>query len=852
MILGEMAERRPAWLWTQNGETLLWRNPAARLFKAKIKKHKSPQPKTTIPIKGQVRRLMRLGSIGLPSLARVRFLVGQKPASATCTCTPVLLESGEPALLIVGTDEIEKSLFRNLELPDPLASALFGGGKEHLFFDEHGRVFSGSAHALEEWKDRKFRQGGIWELLLDTDNSEFGLAVREAGRSAPDDGSDERTTAPEHGKKGERGAISEKKTSKESPADPKLASTQQLSGLLDQLADSSGLFEPLKEDTSEERLAARVKAHPQGKQVDTGLAPGPAEPTNQWRVTGRNFASTQMQAGGEPALPLATDNTEFTTDAPSQGEGLAGSDKSGDPEIDRVARYNFEELSRLLSDRVGKDSVPLSKTKPVSATTPEAVRDTVKGPREKTIKLSEELLVLNRLPIGILIFRDQSILFANRALADIMGSPSISRLREGGLDAIFPQIDDETATLGPVAHLLDINGEEVPVAARLQTIVWQGRSALMLSAQPETSVNGDGEANVKAFVRAQAATQNEGYFETDRDGTITQVSAVCARLFKRERTDLIGRTLLEIGDEKARPALREFLKRPAKSAETVRPHITVSASKPSLRINLFAQGRAGLVSGYFGTVSAGFRTVNSELEASIAPDTELLGRLSRGIRRPLNSIIGFSELVQSEAFGPQGNQRYREYARDIRAAGLEISHLVDEVDEFVLLQSSKSMPETTDFNLGDLLDESLRLVRRQASLRQVLVRSAISEDISNVSADRATMRQAILNLLASAIDQSPPGGKVILSAQSEPDGSIGVHVRNSDTQPDGPGDRFVVFREADKTRDESMVPLKSSMGLTLTRSLLAANECLLSINPSAGAGTLMTLVIPAGRVSGMD
>ncbi len=853
MIVGQMAERRPAWLWTSDGETLVWRNPAARLFMAKRKKHKSRQPKDTVPIKGQVARLMRLGSIGLPSLARVRFLVGQKPVSATCTCTPVLLEGGEPALLIVGVDKIEKSLFRNLELPDPLASTLFGSEKEHLFFDEKGRVFSGSEHALAEWSDRKFKRGKKWKTLLDTDKSGLGLAIQKAGVSAVSDvvaNAPESAATSNKAEKTTQDKKPENKERKKQEAEQEPVTKKQLSGLLDRLADSSNLFEPLEENIDEVENTENAEARSNRDPVTTGSGPSSSEPSAQWRVTGRSFVAEPEQSDKEKARVADTDRAAFTTEEPRVGESPSTPVQSSEPDMDRVARYNFDELARQLNERVGKDSEPPDAIKPVSATPPETAPTRHKGLPDKTIKLSEELLVLNRLPIGILIFRDQSILFANRALADIMGSPSISRLREGGLDAIFPQIDDESATLGPVAHLLDMNGKEVPVTARLQTIVWQGRSALMLSAQRDTSRNGDGEVNVKAFVRAQATAQNEGYFEADRNGTITQVSALCARLFEREQSDMVGQTLLQLGDEEARPKLREFLLQPAKSAETARPNISLCASSPSLKINLFTQGRAGLVSGYFGTVSAPLRPEESEPGSSSLPDTGLLGRLSRGIRRPLNSIIGFSELVQSEAFGKQENQRYSEYARDIRSAGLEISHLVDEIDEYVRLQNKKSMPEASDFNLGDLLDESLRLVRRQASHRQVFVRSAISEDILNVSADRATMRQAILNLLASAIDQSPPGGKVILSAQSEPDGSIGVHVRNSDIHPEGPDDRFVVFREGDNKRNESMIPLKSSMGLTLTRSLLAVNECSLSIDPSAGTGTLMTLVIPAARISG--
>src|SRR5690606_21097401 len=109
-------------------------------------------------------------------------------------------------------------------------------------------------------------------------------------------------------------------------------------------------------------------------------------------------------------------------------------------------------------------------------------------------------------------------------------------------------------------------------------------------------------------------------------------------------------------------------------------------------------------------------------------------------------------------------------------------------------------------------------------------------------------RQALLNLLASAIDQTPQGGKVILSAQSEDDGSVSIHVRDSSSGTGELAERFAVFREANVPKTEAMVPLKSSIGLALTRSLLAVNSCSLSMHPSSGTGTLMTLTIPAELV----
>ncbi len=121
-ILMHWADPRPAWLWSHDGSTLLWRNASARLFNAKIKKHGLKLSAESVPIKGQIARLIRLGSIGRSSLSRVQFLAGDKPVATTCSCTPLTTEEGEAALLLVGgrpdCDRYPRSRRRSRPRPD--------------------------------------------------------------------------------------------------------------------------------------------------------------------------------------------------------------------------------------------------------------------------------------------------------------------------------------------------------------------------------------------------------------------------------------------------------------------------------------------------------------------------------------------------------------------------------------------------------------------------------------------------------------------------------------------------------------------------------------------------------------
>src|SRR5690606_21315004 len=102
-----------------------------------------------------------------------------------------------------------------------------------------------------------------------------------------------------------------------------------------------------------------------------------------------------------------------------------------------------------------------------------------------------------------------------------------------------------------------------------------------------------------------------------------------------------------------------------------------------------------------------------------------------------------------------------------------------------------------------------------------------------------------------AIDQTPPGASVVLSAQFEEDGHVVVNVRDSGEQAADPGERFVVFRDGVGKDGEALAPVRSSVGLALTRALVAVNGCRLSVAPAGAVGTLFSLTIPPDLVAGV-
>ncbi len=1036
-VLEHWADARPSWLWSQDGRTLLWRNTAASFFQAKPRKGDVVASGEITPIRGQVARLIRLGSPNRASLSRMQFLAGERAVSATCACTPLTLPEEQTGLLVVRVDPIEATQAGPADGRDALLEAILPPGSDYLVVDEDGSV-GGSPAGLERFAPIIADQGmpaldaegnGALEIagnalrftafkasphgasLLLFDAAGEG-AVRPSVETAPPAEAAHNEPMLPLGLPALPAVAEPPAPSAETAEAIAPAPSGGLASLFDRLMDDSALFGPLSADEDfvpppspalpaatidtpapealEETHSPAIETAQAGIEaadtVPTASAdleqPVEAEATATdgeaaFLVTARQFTPLEAADGAKASAPEdgaadATLSQDFEATRPAEGisvpdapqpahdeppvgatgpgagadvgapgispeavaaearaallgvaaiehasasetrpeaadgeapapaaetptaeavvpgvaaeaEADRASDAVGDgseqqsatpvdgapavetpheaaapappaedapvpdaESVERVSRYNFDELSRILNDRVGNGEceparvVALGQRLETSAL-PSAT------PSGALVTLGGETLVLNRLPLGILVFREQQMLFANRAITEMTGYESVEALRAAGLGAIF-SAGDEQHDAGPVNHLVQRDGTMVPVTARLQSVSWQGKPALMLSASA-TEVRTGHEAAVKAFAEHLASARADGFLETQRSGIIAYVSGDARLILRRQEEQLLGRPISSLLAPSEIPNLRAFFERPARFAETARPAITLKGVDRGLEIMLFAQGQAGIISGYFGFVR---QTETAAVPALSAPqsdaDPALLTRLSRGVRRPLNTVIGFSDLIGSAAFGEIENERYVEYARDIKTAGLEIAALVDELDDFARLRDGRYAARPSEIDLAVLLDSTVMRVRGQANAARVLVRSAISERLPRVRADRASLSQAILNLLASAIDQTPQDGAVVLSAQVDDAGGVTINVRDSANNVADLGERFVVFRDGIGRDGQALTPIRSSVGLSLTRALLEVNQTSLTVDPAGGAGTMFSLSIPSDAV----
>jgi signal transduction histidine kinase len=221
----------------------------------------------------------------------------------------------------------------------------------------------------------------------------------------------------------------------------------------------------------------------------------------------------------------------------------------------------------------------------------------------------------------------------------------------------------------------------------------------------------------------------------------------------------------------------------------------------------------------------------------------LLAGLSHELRTPLNHIVGFSDIMAGELFGPQTNPRYRDYARAINDSAHDLLSNVDNVLVLASLATGSLDLSQEEVDAGHLLTAALDHVRGAAGHAGVTVRREVGPGLPYLSVDRFRLRQALANVLASAVRSAPPGGGVTAAVRRDTRGGIEFMVVG-----DGPGTSideataaFAPFvGEADDLRADHSL----RVGLHVARELVAAQGGMLALESRGDSGTTVVIRFP--------
>jgi PAS domain S-box-containing protein len=234
-------------------------------------------------------------------------------------------------------------------------------------------------------------------------------------------------------------------------------------------------------------------------------------------------------------------------------------------------------------------------------------------------------------------------------------------------------------------------------------------------------------------------------------------------------------------------------------------------------------------------------------KASVAK-SEFLAKMSHEIRTPLNAIIGFSEVMMDERFGPIGNERYRQYLKDIHASGGHLISLLNDLVDLSKIEAGILDLTFVSVNLNDLLQQCVAIMQQQANRERVIIRTALAANLPHIIADARSLRQIALNLLSNSIKYTGAGGQVIVSTALTDDQEVVLRVRDTGNgmSKEDLETALEPFRRPDATGQWGSTG--SGLGLPITKALVEANHARFRIASEVGDGTLVEVAFPTTRL----
>ena len=459
----------------------------------------------------------------------------------------------------------------------------------------------------------------------------------------------------------------------------------------------------------------------------------------------------------------------------------------GDPTYEPVlpaehphAGRSSETSSEFVSDRPGV----------IPATTPAAGLPTPSSVDRAADVGRNSLAILDRVAVGLLVSRDNVPIFANRHLLDLTGFADEDALRAaGGMAHLFGDMPGNASGAEAVA-IRTQGGGIIPMIARMQRIDWDSLPATLLtllasteSAAPRASILTDpivktgAEAlpasETKDLVAASPSDTEESdelraILETVTDGVAVMDSACNVlslnrsgeALFGCNRDEVVGKPFLSLFAPHNQGLADEYFKGLQSSATKsllndgreilIKAHQggTIPVFMTLGRLDCLGSGELAGASRFcalfrdltpWKKVEQELESARANAERASALKSEFLTKVSHEIRTPLNSIIGFAETMRDERFGPIGNERYKEYARDIHASGTHVASLVDDLLDLSKIEAGKMELVLDPLDVNTVVSATVALMQPQANRERVIMRLSLAPNLPQVRADERSL-----------------------------------------------------------------------------------------------------------------
>jgi two-component system cell cycle sensor histidine kinase PleC len=234
-------------------------------------------------------------------------------------------------------------------------------------------------------------------------------------------------------------------------------------------------------------------------------------------------------------------------------------------------------------------------------------------------------------------------------------------------------------------------------------------------------------------------------------------------------------------------------------------------------------------------------------ETASRAKSAFLANMSHELRTPLNAILGFSEIIQTKAIGPNALDQYAEYGGYIHGSGEHLLSLINDILDLAKIESGRLTLRETDIDLRQLMDETANMMSAKALAAGLSLAVQVDRSFPNIHADERALRQILVNLASNAIKFTPPGGRITAFANVLTGGSLAFGMDDTGVGI-APEDHAEVFESFGQGRHDAVLGDKGTgLGLPIVKGLAEAHGGSAILNSVRNEGTRITILLPASR-----
>ena len=233
--------------------------------------------------------------------------------------------------------------------------------------------------------------------------------------------------------------------------------------------------------------------------------------------------------------------------------------------------------------------------------------------------------------------------------------------------------------------------------------------------------------------------------------------------------------------------------------------------------------------------------------------SDFLSSMSHELRSPLNAILGFAQLMESDSPPPTASQT--ESIGQILQAGWHLLKLINEILDLAKIESGKLSLSLEAVSLGEVMAECRGMVEGQAQKRGILM-TFPELDAVFVHADQTRLKQVIINLLSNAIKYNCEQGKIEVTVTASTPNRTRVSIQDTGAGL-SPEDLAQLFQPFNRLGQESSAQEGTGIGLVVAKQLTELMGGVIGVESTIGTGSvfwfeLMTTVESHGTIGDVD